>query len=104
MRVHGQQREVKSRFFQPARTAIGAMSRSDVGFVTEDGVHVVLAALLVELERPIQVAVVGDGTRIHPQLLDLFDQVGNAIGPVEQAVVRVTMQVCKRPRIVHGSP
>jgi hypothetical protein len=39
---------------------------------------------------------VGDGARVHPERLGLLDQFRNAIGPVEQAVVRVAVEMNER--------
>ena len=55
-----------------------------------------LLALAVELDGPVQVAVVGDGHGVHARALDVLDQLRDAAGAVEQAVVRVAVQVNER--------
>ncbi len=95
---------MEGRLFQPTGAAVRAMSRCDVGLVPQHRVDLGLAAGLIEFECPVQIPMIGDGTRIHPQRLDAIDKVGNTIRPVEQAVMRVAMQMGKRPRLVHGCP
>ena len=65
----------------------------DVGLAAEDRLHPVVLGLLVEVERAEQVAVVGDGHRLHAALEHLREQVVEADGAVEQAILRVQMQV-----------
>ena len=72
------------------------MAGGDIGFVTEYRVDVLLAALVVELHGSEEIAVVGQGQRVHPVGLDLGDQVRDAVGAVEQTVVRVAVQVRER--------
>ncbi len=43
----------------------------------------------------VEVPVVGDGAGIHPQLLRLFHERRDAVEAVEQAVVRVQVQVAE---------
>ena len=58
-------------------------------------------ALLVELERPVQVAVVGERQGVHALLFGPLDQLGDRAGAVEQAVVAVAMQMNERPSLCH---
>ena len=51
---------------------------------------------LIELERPVEVAVVGQGQGVHAQLFGLLDQSFDRAGAVEQAVVAVAVQMNKR--------
>ena len=39
---------------------------------------------------------VRNGQRIHPQFFGLFDQIGDAVGAIQQAVLSVAMQMRKR--------
>ena len=48
---------------------------------------------LKELDHAEHAPVVGDGQAVHPQLFRLLDQVGNLVGPVQQAVMGVDVQV-----------
>ena len=50
-------------------------------------------ALLIELERPVQIAVIGERQGIHPQLFGPIDQLLDRAGAVEQAVMAVAMQM-----------
>ena len=65
----------------------------DVGLAAEDGLDPVLLGLLVEVDRPEQVAVVGHGHALHPQLQGLGEQIVHPDGAVEQAVLGVQMQM-----------
>ena len=65
----------------------------DIGLAAEDRLHAVLLGLLVEVQRAEQVAVVGDGDLLHAALEHLGKQVVEADRAVEQAVLRVQMQV-----------
>ena len=78
-------------FFHACRAAIGPLCRGDVRFVTQDGLDVLPFAGRVKLQRPVHVAVIGDGERVHAVRLCLGDQIGNAIGSIQQAVMRVAM-------------
>ena len=60
-------------------------------------------AFLVELDGPVEVAVVGHGQGVHAQLLDVRHQLGNPVGTVEQAVVAVAVQMNERT-ICHVVP
>ena len=81
---------------------VGAAAGGEVGLVPDDRLDAGLLALAVELDRPVQVAVVGDGAGGHAQRLGLGDQLGDAVGPVEQAVVGVAVEV--RELAVHRDP
>ena len=63
-------------------------------------------AVLIELERAVQVAVVGDRQGVHAQLFGPLDQPVDRAGAVEQAVVAMAMQMNKRRRRGrgHGHP
>ena len=86
--VLGQQDEV-------VRAPLGLVEAigRDVGLAAEDRLHPVGLGLLIEIERAEQVAVVGDGHRLHPALEDLREEVVEADGAVEKAILRVQMQV-----------
>ena len=91
--VFGQQRQVKAGLFHPGRVFVRAAARGDIGFVSQNRVDPLALWPRNKLQRPVQVPVVGDGQGVHPRLFGLLDQVGNAVGAVEQAVMRVAMQV-----------
>lgn len=94
--IHGQQREVRLGFLHLGRGFVRAMSWGDVGLVADDGLELVGSALVVEVHGPVDVAVVGHGDGVHAHAFDLLDEVANAIGPVQQAVLRVAVQVNER--------
>ena len=90
--------------FHPRRVAVAALLGGDVGLVADDRIDLVRLALVVELERPVEIAVVGDRHSVHAGPLHLLDEVGNPVGPVEQAVVRVAMKMDERAGVAHGHP
>ena len=55
-------------------------------------------ALLIELQRPVQIAVIGERQRVHAQLFGPLDQLLDRAGAIEQAVMAVAMQMNKRRR------
>ncbi len=55
-------------------------------------------AALIELERPVQIAVVGEGQGVHAQLLGPLQQAGDFAGTVQQAVVAMAVQMGERLR------
>ena len=63
-------------------------------------------AFLIELQRPVQIAVVGERQGVHAQLFGPFDQLVDRAGPVQQAVMAVAMQMNKRRRahVSSGEP
>ena len=52
--------------------------------------------LAVELQRPVQIAVIGQRQRVHPVVRRALDQPVDRTGTVQQAVVAVAMQMTKR--------
>src|SRR5262249_47037584 len=58
-------------------------------------------AFLVKLDGTVEIAVVGHGQGVHAEFLDACHELRNAIGAVEQAVVRVAVQM--NEAIGHGS-
>ncbi|MEM1164959.1 MAG: hypothetical protein AAGI30_01565 [Planctomycetota bacterium] len=84
--VHGEQHEVEAAIGDARllaavpRVGVG----SDVGLAPEDGLDARSMAGVVEGHRPEQVAVVGDGHRIHAELFDPGDEPVDPVPPVEQ--------------------
>ena len=87
---------MKAGLFHPRRVAVAAILGGDVGLVADDRIDLVRPALVVELERPVEIAVIGDRHGVHAGRFHLLDEVRDAIGPVEQAVVRVAMKMNER--------
>src|SRR5512138_3650398 len=65
----------------------------DVGLEPDDRLDPGLLRLLVEVDHPEHVPVVGDGHRLHARLRARFHQVREPDGAVEEAVERVQVQV-----------
>jgi hypothetical protein len=101
--VHRQEREVEAGFLHSRRPAVAAILGGDVGLVADDRIDVVGFALVVELERPVEVAVVGDRHRVHARGLHLGHERIDAVGPVKQAVVRVAVKM-NEGAFTHGNP
>ena len=81
-----------------ARLFRAAVFGRDVGFVTDDRIDPGLLRLAVELQRSVQVAVIGQRQRIHAMVFARSISRSMRRGSVQQAVVAVAMQVDKRLR------
>ena len=68
----------------------------DVGLHAEDGLDPLPLAGLVKIDHAVHHAVVGDGQRILAERLGARDQLVDARRAVEQAVLRMHMQMDKR--------
>ena len=77
----------------PRQLPVGVLLRGDVGLDPEDRLDARLARLLVELDRPEHVAVVGQGHGGHLRLDRRGDHVVEAVGAVEEAELAVEVQV-----------
>ena len=94
--VAGQQRQVEAGIAAAAGLALGALAGGDVGLVAEDRIEAGCGAFAVELDGAVQVAVIGQGQGVHAQFLGVRDQLGDAAGAVEQAVMAVAVQMNER--------
>ncbi len=65
----------------------------DVGLHADDGLDARLGGRLVERHRPVERAVVGDGEAVEAVLDRRVDEVGDPPQPVEQAELRVGVEV-----------
>ena len=92
--VPGQQHEVAVVRRGVGRLLRGApVSVGQVGLEAQDGAELSGLGLGVKAPGRVQVAVVGDRQAVHPQLLDVAHQIGDPVGPVEQGVFAVGMEV-----------
>ena len=91
--VAGEQRQVVGRLL--LRVTRAAVSRRDVRLHADDRFDATGARLLVEVDHPVERAVVGDSARLLPKLLDAIEQLGDAREAVEQAVFGVKVKVRK---------
>ena len=80
----------------PAGRALAAVVVGHVGLGADDRLDALLAALLVELERPVHVAVVGDPDRRLPVGDRLGHQLVEPGGPVEHRELGVDVEVGER--------
>ena len=88
---------------------VGHRPAGDVGLDPDDRLDALGAGRLVEGDRAVQGAVVGDGHRIHAQLCRRVDQLRDPAEAVEQAEFGVHMEVREvvrgdRHREAHGIP
>src|SRR2546429_7437172 len=85
-------------FLRPA-VAIGlfatvvATAFGDVDLAANDGLDVALAGFIEEIRGREEIAVVGDGYRRHLLTGCFIEQFGSLASPVEQAVIRVYVQM-----------
>ena len=89
--VLGQQDEMVAPAGQLGRLV--EMVMADVDLAAEDGLDADLGALLGEVGRAEHVAVIGDGTGGHAEILGAVAQVLEADGPVQQAVFGMAVQM-----------
>src|SRR5262249_18041426 len=94
--VARQEREMVARFAASPGFAVAPLAGGDVRLVADDRIDGCLAALAIEFDGPVEVAVVRQSAGVHAQFLDASSQLGNAAGPVEQAVMAVAVQVNER--------
>ena len=92
-RILRQERQMIAGVAAAAGVALAPFPRRDVRLVADDRVDASLFAGPVELDGAVEVAVIGQGDGVHPLFFDVRDQLRNAVGPVEKAVVTVAMQM-----------
>ena len=63
--------------------AIEVGASGEVDFTTDDGFDARLDGFLVKVDRPEEVAVIGDGDGGHSEAGGFFDQRGNSNGTIE---------------------
>ncbi len=91
--VLGEQREVIARFAALFHGAVGAVRGGDVRLIADDGVQPGVLAFLVEFDGPEEIAVIGHGDGVHAKRFGERDQLRHPARAVEQAVMRVAMQM-----------
>ena len=68
----------------------------DIDLAPDDGLHLCLLRRLIKLDRPEEVAVVGQGDGRHPELRRLADELIHPDRPVQQRVLAVDMEMDER--------
>ena len=68
----------------------------EVGLEPENRPQRARPGLGVELPRPVQVAVIGDGEGVHAQRVDPVEQLRNPVGAVEEGVLAVRVEMDER--------
>ncbi len=92
--VPGEQDEME-RLGVLAPLPVGHRATGDVRLDADDGLDAVLLARLVERDGPVEGAVVGDGERVEAQAGRLRGQVIDAPEAIEQAELRVDVEVAE---------
>ena len=95
--VPGQQRQMEG-VLLPRDAAAGLLRAAPgrhIGLQADDRHDAGILGLAEELDGAVEVAVVGERHRGHPQRLDALDQLRDLAGPVEQAVVAVAVEMDK---------
>lgn len=92
--VTGKQEKVKRVLFFAA-SLVRVAAGGDVGFHADEGLDPLLLALHEELHDPEHDAMVGYGKGGHVELFGSADHIRNPVGPIEQAVLGVVMNVAK---------
>ena len=72
---------------------------ADIGLAAEDRLYAVGLGLFVEVDGAEHVAVVGERDGVHAQAGQLGEQILQADGSVEQAVLAVNMEVSELARL-----
>jgi hypothetical protein len=97
-----------TRWYPPSCDAgvgpVGSVARGDVRLDPEDGLDAVRPCLLVEGDRAVQVAVVGDRDGVHPEFFDPLDELVDAVAAVEQRVLGVQVEVDEAGVSVNRQP
>jgi hypothetical protein len=78
------------------RHALAPVPERDVGFDADDRTDPLLERLLVELDRPEEVSVVGDGDGLHPHRGRLVDHGVDLLGAVEKRELSVIVEMNER--------
>src|SRR5262249_24509769 len=95
--ILGEQSEMKAGVAAAAGFAMGAFAGGHVCFIADDRVEAGLAAPLIELDGPVEIAVIGERQRVHALLFGAGDELRNPAGAVKQAVMAVAMQMNEWP-------
>ena len=92
--ILGEEREVVAGVAPFLGLAISAMSRGDVRLVADDRIDAGGLAFLVELDRPEEIAVIGEGRKRSCPRLDVGDELLDSAGAVEvMAVVGMAVEM-----------
>ena len=99
LQILGEKEEVVAVFFFSTGSVLISV-RGNIRFEPDQGFDPLIGALHVELHDPEHDAMIGDGEGFHAELFGSFDHVRDTIGPVQQAVLGVVMDVAEGSR--HG--
>jgi len=93
LEVLDQDDEMAGRLSRALRGLVEPALRGHVELAADDGLDPRLVGLLVEVDGTVHVAVVGDGHGGHPEFLGLFEEVAEADGAVQEAVLGVEVEM-----------
>src|SRR5262249_38311945 len=91
--ILGEQGQVVAVLLAATGVAFAAMAGGNVGLIADNRIDAGRPALAVKLDGPVEVAMIGQGDGVHAELLGLLDQLGDAIGAIEKAIVTVAMEM-----------
>ena len=80
----------------PCAFARRARAGRDIPLHADDGLEAGFSGLFLKLPRGVQISVVRNGERGLFEFLRAFNQVVDAVRPVEERVFRMTVQVYER--------
>ena len=91
--VLGEQDEVKSAVGDPRLLALRTITDGDVRLDAQDRLDALRPGFRVELDDAVEVPVIGDGHRRHPQLRHAIDEPADLVAAVEERVFGVEVKV-----------
>ena len=97
--VFAQQNEMIRLFIQ-RMDLVKAGPRRDIDLAADDGLDACRLCRLIKVDRAIHDAVVRDGNRVLPQLLDSCHNFRDAARAVKKAILRMDMQMDKAHRFI----
>ena len=96
--IRRQQREMKARLALRSAALFKPASRRYIRLVADNRIDPLVAARRIKLERTIQVAMIRNRQRVHPQLFGPIDQRIDRAGSIQKTVMTMAMQMRKRRR------
>ncbi len=80
---------------------VKAGTRCQIDLTAKNGMNSLLQRFLIKIDHAVHHAVIGDGQRIHPQLLYPLEHLRDLAGAIQKTVAGMGMQVCKAHSFGH---